>query len=80
MLEIQGTYTVYIVQCTVYIYLYMYMLKGTSAGYSEQRYFGWIIKEGWLTLSPNQTIIKKILEYGVTALCEKSNYTLHTTQ
>ena len=59
MLEIQGTHTVYILQCTVYIYFYIYMLKGTSAGYSEQRYFGWIIKEGWLTLSPNQTIIKK---------------------
>ena len=50
----------YILQCTVYIYLYMYMLKGTSAGYSEQRYFGWIIRK--------------------VALCEKSNYTLHTTQ
>ena len=74
MLEIQGTHT-------VYIYFYIYMLKGTSAGYNEQRYFGWIIKEGWLTLSPNQTIIKKkIPECGVTALCEKSNYTLHTTQ
>ena len=30
MLEIQVTYTMYIVQFTVYIYLYMYMLKGTS--------------------------------------------------
>ena len=36
MLGIQGTFTVYIVWCTVYIYLYMYILKGTSAGYSEQ--------------------------------------------
>ena len=53
MLEIQGTYTVYSAQCTVYIDFYMYMVKGTSAGYSVQRYVGWIIKEGWLTLSPN---------------------------
>ena len=37
MLEIQGTYTVYIVKFTVYIYLYMYLLKGISAWYSEQR-------------------------------------------
>ena len=37
MLELQGTYTVYIVQSTMYIYLYMHMLKGTSAWYSEQR-------------------------------------------
>ena len=58
MLEIQGIYTVYSAQCTVYIDFYMYMVKGTSAGYSVQRYVGWIIKEGWLTLSPNKKYLK----------------------
>ena len=46
------------------------MVKGTSAGSSVQGYVGWIIKESWLTLSPNQ---KKKKKKGKLIGCSYSN-------
>ena len=40
MLEIQGTYTFYSAEYKVYINFFIYMVKGTSAGYSVQRFVG----------------------------------------